>query len=138
MQGSEFRGQGSGCRVEGSGCRVCGVRTVRSCAMVRASQASRLWRAASYLGMQVYGQRFGCGEFEGWDMGSEIWGLGLEFKVWDLGVRFLGAIQASRLCRAASYLQGYLAHKKTPSPIGPPRTLGIGLRYGPRFFFFLQ
>ena len=29
-------------------------------------------------------------------------------------------------------LQGYLAHKKTPTPLGPPRTLGIGLRYGPR------
>ena len=25
-------------------------------------------------------------------------------------------------------LQGYLAHKKTPHPKDPPRTLGIGLR----------
>ena len=25
-------------------------------------------------------------------------------------------------------LQGYLAHKKTPPPSEPPRTLGIGLR----------
>ena len=25
-------------------------------------------------------------------------------------------------------LQGYLAHKKTPTPMNPPRTLGIGLR----------
>ena len=25
-------------------------------------------------------------------------------------------------------LQGYFAHKNTPIPLGPPRTLGIGLR----------
>ena len=25
-------------------------------------------------------------------------------------------------------VQGYLAHKKTPTPLGPPRTLGIALR----------
>ena len=25
-------------------------------------------------------------------------------------------------------LQGYLAHKKRPNPLDPPRTLGIGLR----------
>ena len=25
-------------------------------------------------------------------------------------------------------LQGFLAHKKTPTPLGPPRTLGTGLR----------
>ena len=24
------------------------------------------------------------------------------------------------------YLETYLAHKKTPTPLGPPRTLGIG------------
>jgi hypothetical protein len=25
-------------------------------------------------------------------------------------------------------VQGYLTHKKTPTPLGPPRTLGEGLR----------
>ena len=29
-------------------------------------------------------------------------------------------------------VQRYLAHKKTHSPLHPPRTLGIGLRQGPR------
>ena len=28
-------------------------------------------------------------------------------------------------------LQGYLAHKKTPTPRGPPRTQGTGLLQGP-------
>ena len=87
VYGAGFMVQGSGFGVQGSGCRVCGVRTVRSCAMVRASQASRLCRAASYLGMQVYGQRFGCGEFEGWDMGPEFWGLRSRVKVGCAGLR---------------------------------------------------
>jgi len=35
-------------------------------------------------------------------------------------------------------LQGYLAHKKTPThPWDPARTLGIGLRQGPRGVRFL-
>ena len=34
-------------------------------------------------------------------------------------------------------MQGYLAHKKTPNPLGPPRALGIGLRYGLRGVRFL-
>ena len=33
----------------------------------------------------------------------------------------------SRELRTAA-IQGYLAHKKTPTPLGPLRTLGIGLR----------
>jgi hypothetical protein len=31
----------------------------------------------------------------------------------------------------------YLAHKKTPTSEDPPRTLGIGLRYGPKGMRFL-
>ena len=34
-------------------------------------------------------------------------------------------------------LQGYLAHKKKRTPLGPPRTPGIGLRLGPRGVCFL-
>ena len=34
-------------------------------------------------------------------------------------------------------VQGYLAHKETPNPGHPPRTLGIGLRCGPRGVQFL-
>ena len=34
-------------------------------------------------------------------------------------------------------LQRYLAHKKTPTPLAPPRTLGIALRWGPRGVRFL-
>ena len=37
-------------------------------------------------------------------------------------------------CRT-SEVQGYLAHEKTHTPLGPPRTLGIGLGpSGVRFF----
>ena len=39
---------------------------------------------------------------------------------------------ASGLC-----LQGYLAHQKRPPPQDPPRTLPIGLRWGPRGVRFL-
>ena len=34
-------------------------------------------------------------------------------------------------------LQGYLAHEKAPIPLGTPRTLGIGLRKGPKGMCFL-
>jgi len=34
--------------------------------------------------------------------------------------------------RSPVSLQEFLAHKKTPSPLGPPRTLGIGLRWALR------
>ena len=34
-------------------------------------------------------------------------------------------------------LQGHLAHKKTPTPLEPPRTLGTGLPQGPRGVRFL-
>ena len=36
------------------------------------------------------------------------------------------------------HVQGYLAHKKTPTPSDPPRILGIGLRLGPRVVRFLN
>ena len=35
------------------------------------------------------------------------------------------------------YIQGFLAHKKTPTPEDPPRTPGIGLQEGPRGCIFL-
>ena len=35
-------------------------------------------------------------------------------------------------------VQGYLAHKKTPIPLGSPRTLGIGLLKGPTGRRFLM
>ena len=31
----------------------------------------------------------------------------------------------------SSVVQGYLAHAETPTPLGPPKTLGIGLQQGP-------
>ena len=34
-------------------------------------------------------------------------------------------------------LQGYFAHQKTPTPLGPPRTLGIGRRKDPMGVRFL-
>ena len=34
-------------------------------------------------------------------------------------------------------IQGYLASKKHPPPYDPPRTLGMGLRQGPRGVRFL-
>ena len=53
-------------------------------------------------GERVYGVR------------SRVQGVCLRIRVLGLGV------------------QGYLAYKKTPTPPGPPRSLGIGLRKGPR------
>ena len=35
-------------------------------------------------------------------------------------------------------VQGHLAHKKPPTPEDPPRTLGIGLRMGPRVVWFVS
>ena len=35
-------------------------------------------------------------------------------------------------------VHGYLAHEKTPTPLRPPSTLGIGLWYGPRGWRFLM
>ena len=35
-------------------------------------------------------------------------------------------------------VQGYLAHKKTPNPLGSSRTPGIGLRWGPKGVLFLM
>jgi len=37
-----------------------------------------------------------------------------------------------------SEVQGYFAHKKTPTTLEPPRILGIGLRQGPRGVRFLE
>ena len=49
-----------------------------------------------------------------------------------------GLCSGSRVRRDVLGLQGYLAHKKYPPPQDPPRTLGIGLRYGPRGERFLM
>ena len=35
------------------------------------------------------------------------------------------------------YMQGCLAHKKKPTPLGPHRTLGTGLLYGPAWGWIL-
>ena len=54
-----------------------------------------------------------------------------------LGPPHVSVLQVGALAIAWLSLQGYLAHKQTPTPLGLPRTLGIGLRQGPRGVRFL-
>ena len=45
--------------------------------------------------------------------------------------------RAHNLCNARGVVQGYLAHMKTPTPLGPPQGLGMVLLQGPRGRRFL-
>ena len=55
-----------------------------------------------------------------WDLGRRVQGAGVGTSAVDTPLMHITV--------SAPAVQGHLAHEKTPTLLGPPETLGIGLR----------